>query len=71
MNHTMPAVDLDLEFDAEAELVRSWRLEELERAGYASHQARELADLTYVDLHLATDLLRLGCAPELALKILV
>jgi hypothetical protein len=67
----MPAVDLDLELDAEAELVRSWRLEELERAGYGSDQARELADLTYVDLHFATDLLRRGCAPELALKILV
>ena len=44
---------------------------ELERAGYEAAQARELADLTYVDLHLATDLLRQGCAPELALKILV
>jgi hypothetical protein len=67
----MPAVDLELELDAEAELVRSWRLEELERAGYAADQARELAELTYVDLHLATDLLRSGCSPELAFKILV
>lgn len=67
----MPAVDLDLEFDAEAELVRSWRVEELERAGYAYDQARRLADLNYVDLHLATDLLRRGCDAELALKILV
>jgi hypothetical protein len=67
----MPAVELELELDAEAELVRSWRLEELERAGYAADQARELAELTYVDLHLATDLLRSGCSPELAFKILV
>jgi hypothetical protein len=67
----MPALELDLEFDAEGELVRIWRMEELERAGYAATQARELADLSYVDLHLATDLLRRGCAPELALKILV
>jgi hypothetical protein len=67
----MPAVELELEFDAEAELVRIWRTEELERAGYAPAQARELADLTYVDLHLATDLLRRGCQPDLALKILV
>lgn len=70
-NPPMPAVELDLEFDAEAELVRSWRLEELERAGYPAAHANELADLTYVDLHLATDLLRQGCSPELALKILV
>ena len=67
----MPAVELDLEFDAEAELVRIWRMEELERAGYPIAQARELADLSYVDLHLATDLLRRGCSTELALKILV
>jgi hypothetical protein len=67
----MPAVELDLEIDAEAELVRSWRTEELERAGYPAPQARELADLAYVDLHLATDLLRQGCSHELALKILV
>lgn len=67
----MPAVELDLELDAEAELVRSWRTGELERAGYPAALARELADLTYVDLHLATDLLRRGCSPELALRILV
>jgi hypothetical protein len=68
----MPAVEhLDLELDAEAELVRSWRLEELERAGYAADQASELADLMYVDLHRATDLLRGGCSPELAFRILV
>ena len=68
---TMPAVELELEFDAEAELVRSWRTEELERAGYPAAQARKLADLNYVDLHLATDLLRQGCSPELAFEILV
>ena len=64
-------VVLDLELDAEAELVRSWRLEELERAGYAADQASELADRMYVDLHRATDLLRNGCSPELAFRILV
>jgi hypothetical protein len=67
----MPAVELELEIDAEAELVRIWRTEELERAGYEAAQARELAELSYVDLHLATDLVRRGCSPDLALKILV
>ena len=67
----IPAVELELEFDAEAELVRIWRMEELERAGYEAAQARELAELSYVDLHLATDLVRRGCSPDLALKILV
>ncbi|HXV58687.1 MAG TPA: hypothetical protein VD704_12540 [Gaiellaceae bacterium] len=68
----MPAVDLELkDVDAEAELVRTWRAEELERAGYASEDARRLAELSYVDLHLATSLLRNGCEPDVALRILV
>jgi hypothetical protein len=67
----MPAVELELELDAEAELVRSWRTEELERAGYAPEDARHLAELAHVDLHQATRLLRGGCPPELALRILV
>jgi hypothetical protein len=67
----MPAVELDIKIDPEAELVRAWRIEELVRAGYAPEQAQELADLHYVDLHLATNLLRQGCTSELALRILV
>jgi hypothetical protein len=67
----MPAVELELEIDAQAELVRSWRIEELERAGYAPGDARHLAELGHVDLHQATSLLRGGCPPELALQILL
>jgi hypothetical protein len=67
----MPAVELELEIDAQAELVRSWRMEELERAGYAPGDARHLAELGHVDLHQATSLLRGGCPPELALQILL
>jgi hypothetical protein len=67
----MPAVELERELDAEAQLVRSWRTEELERAGWDPEHARRLAELTHVDLHLATSLLRRGCPPELALRILV
>jgi hypothetical protein len=67
----MPAVELELEHDTEAELVRSWRLEELERAGYSSETAAQLAGLAYVDLHLATGLLRRGCPSETAVRILV
>lgn len=68
---TVPAAELELEVDYEAELVRRWRVEELERAGYALDAARQLADLRYVDLHLATDLLRRGCPAHTALRILV
>jgi hypothetical protein len=67
----LPAVELDINIDPEAELVRAWRIEELVRAGYTPEHAEELADLNYVDLHLATSLLRQGCSPELALQILV
>jgi hypothetical protein len=67
----LPAVELDINIDPEAELVRAWRIEELVRAGYTPEHAQELADLNYVDLHLATDLLRQGCSAELALQILV
>jgi hypothetical protein len=67
----MPAVELELEHDVEAELIRSWRLEELVRAGYARPAAEQLAELGYVDLHLATGLLRRGCPADTALRILV
>ena len=67
----MSAVELELEVDLEAELVRSWRLEELERAGYPRADAEQLADLAYVDLHFAIGLLRRGCPADTALRILV
>ena len=48
-----------------------WRLEELQRAGYERRMARNLAERSYVDLHLATGLLRQGCPVDTALKILL
>jgi hypothetical protein len=50
--------------------VESWRFEELVRAGYPEHAARELSRRTDVDLHLARELMRRNCPPELAVKIL-
>lgn len=68
----MPAVDLAIqEVDAEAELVLGWRMAELERAGYSPSESRRLAELTYVDLHRATSLVRNGCPADLALQILI
>jgi hypothetical protein len=69
----MPAVEVQLEqnVDAEAELVRGWRREELERAGYSSVDAEQLAELFYVDLHLATSLIRRGCPADTAVRILI
>lgn len=70
----MPAVELqelEHDHDAEAELVRTWRKEELERAGYPRAAAEQLAELGYVDLHFATGLLRRGCPADTAVRILV
>ena len=64
----------ELEFDVreeEAERVRTWRLEELQRAGYERKMARTLAERADVDLHLATALLRRGCPVDTALRILI
>jgi hypothetical protein len=55
----------------EAELVEAWRAEQLELAGFGAAAAAELAARHDVDLHIAIGLLASGCAPELALKILL
>ena len=55
----------------EIERIESWRLEELERAGYPAAAAEELAAAHYVDLHRAIELLKRGCPSELALQILL
>lgn len=55
----------------EEELVTGWRREQLLRAGYPEVDAMLLADLAYVDLHRATDLLLSGCPSDTALRILL
>jgi hypothetical protein len=65
------AAELDLELDAETERVLLWREEELERVGYGRETARDLAERSYVDLHLAMDLLQKGCPAETAVRILL
>jgi hypothetical protein len=51
--------------------VLGWRYEELVRAGYAERQAMRLADRMDVDLHRAIELLRAGCPPATAIRILL
>lgn len=57
--------------EAEAERILTWRFAELERAGYRTTAASELAERTDVDLHLAVEILRAGCPEETALRILL
>jgi hypothetical protein len=53
------------------ELIFAWRLEQLQRAGFDSELALDLAACSTVDLHDATELVKRGCAPALAVRILL
>jgi hypothetical protein len=64
-------IEIQPERHPEEDRVLTWRREELARAGYDERIAEMLSELRYVDLHLATRLLRRGCPAETALKILV
>ena len=67
----MAAADLETRAETEMQRIVRWRSEELERAGYAPAQAASIAGRHDVDLHVAVDLVRNGCTPELALLILL
>lgn len=54
----------------EDELVEQWRKDELIRAGYPEIVARHIAPLKHIDLHQACNLIRRGCEPKLAVRIL-
>jgi hypothetical protein len=65
------AAEAGLQVETEIERIEAWRAEELQRAGYDASAAEKLAVRHDVDLHVAADLLRRGCPPELALEILL
>ena len=62
---------IQVEHDQTHELVMGWRRHELRRAGYDRKQASKLAAQLDVDLHQAVDLVKRGCAPATAVKILL
>jgi hypothetical protein len=66
----MTAAELHIP-ESENERVERWRAEELERVGYDQESAARLAARHDVDLHRAIELLRQGCPPETALRILL
>ena len=65
----MPTASLDPSHIVPASVLK-WRSQQLEAAGYSPHDAYRLAERTDIDLHVAADLLRDGCPPEVALRIL-
>jgi hypothetical protein len=56
--------------DVETRQVVQWRYDELVRAGWGQRDALFLAMHGGVDLHVACDLIRRGCPPQLARRIL-
>lgn len=66
----MPTVDTKLVESAEGDVL-AWRAEELVRAGYDGDNALMLALDRAVDLHAAIELVRQGCPPDVAAKILL
>jgi uncharacterized ferredoxin-like protein len=70
VSNGMPTVETKLVEIQEGEVL-AWRAEELVRAGYDGDNALMLALERAVDLHAAVDLLRRGCPPDLAVKILL
>jgi hypothetical protein len=57
--------------DRQAPEVLRWRLERLIDAGYPAATASALAERVDIDLHLAIRLIRNGCPPATAVRILV
>ena len=51
--------------------VLPWRLHELLKAGFACDDTIVLTSHSEVDLHLATDVVRQGCPPSTAVRILL
>jgi ABC-type phosphate/phosphonate transport system substrate-binding protein len=62
---------VETEIRDETQVVEAWRAEQLEMAGYGAQHAAELAIRHDVDLHVAVELISRGCAPELAVRILL
>ena len=56
--------------DTELDRVERWRTAELMRVGFPGDDAVALAARTDVDLHEAIELVRRGCPPDLAVRIL-
>lgn len=55
----------------EPSMVEKWRLHVLSEAGYPLGVAQRLAMSSIVDLHVACEILKGGCSPEVAADILL
>ena len=67
----MTAANTNVITESELDRIVRWRSEELERAGYSPDGAAALAARLEIDLHDATELVKRGCPPDIALRILL
>jgi hypothetical protein len=67
----MATIEFETPRETEETRVLRWRLEELLRAGYDAEGAGRLAPRNDVDLRSAVELVRRGCPPATALRILL
>lgn len=67
----MNAAEFELLDETEAEGIICWRFHVLMDGGFELEDALRLAVATHVDLNHASDLIRRGCPPETALRILL
>lgn len=67
----MSTTESEVLFETEIGRVVDWRRQELARAGYGGDAARAIAERLDIDLHRAIDLLKSGCPPETAVRILL
>ena len=67
----MTAANPNVITESELDRIVRWRSEELERAGYSPDGAAALAARLEIDLHEATELVKRGCPPDIALRILL
>jgi hypothetical protein len=58
-------------YDETEALVLEWRVETLKRAGFDLESALDLAFSKSVDLHAAVGLVKRGCPPATAVRILL
>jgi hypothetical protein len=67
----MTAAQFERLTDGEARRIVQWRFDSLVKAGYPERQALLVAMQVEADLKLAEDLVRRGCPPETAVRILL
>ena len=70
MESLLEEITADVYNEQEA-IVLEWRIDTLMRAGYGAEAAFDLAFSKDVDLHAAVGLVKRGCPPATALRILL